>query len=151
MSPAEQINLSGEKLVRLELILSMGQFWFLSRLNSQWATSSSPSLFSSTQGDQMSLWKTRPEFSPTHFFKKNIFVANSYISPFNTQTMQSFYTQQHCYVSRKTLYPGRIRTRVFSFLRRMWCPLRHAAQTISCQNQYATFTMKSSPKILATS
>jgi hypothetical protein len=57
-------------------------------------------------------------------------VANAFISPFNTQTMQikSFYTQQHCYVSLKTLYPGGIRTRVFLFLRRMRCPLRHAAR-----------------------
>jgi hypothetical protein len=56
---------------------------------------------------------------------------------FNTQTMhiKSFYTQQHCYVSLKTLYPGGIRTRVFLFLRRMRCPLRHAARAfriISC-------------------
>jgi hypothetical protein len=37
---------------------------------------------------------------------KYIFVANA----FNTQTMhiRSFYTQQHCYVSLKTLYPGEI-------------------------------------------
>jgi hypothetical protein len=56
-------------------------------------------------------------------------VANAFISPFNTQSMhiKSFYTQQHCYVSLKTLYPGGIRTRVFLFLRRMRCPLRHAA------------------------
>jgi hypothetical protein len=53
--------------------------------------------------------------------KKNIFVANAFISPLNTQTMliKSFYTQQHCYVSLKTLHPGGIRTRVFSILRRM--------------------------------
>jgi hypothetical protein len=59
----------------------------------------------------------------------NIFVANAFISTFNTQTMhiKSFWTQQHCYVSLKTLYPGGIRTRVFSFQRRMRCPLRHAA------------------------
>jgi hypothetical protein len=37
-------------------------------------------------------------------------------------------TQQHYYVSLKTLYPGGIRTRVFTFLRRMRCPLRHAAR-----------------------
>jgi hypothetical protein len=42
--------------------------------------------------------------------------------------LKSFYTQQHCYVSLKTLYPGGIQTRVFSFLRRMRCPLRHAAR-----------------------
>jgi hypothetical protein len=37
------------------------------------------------------------------------FVANAFISPFKTQTMhiKSFYTQQHCYVSLKTLYPVR--------------------------------------------
>jgi hypothetical protein len=40
-------------------------------------------------------------------------------------------TQQNCYVSRKTLNPGGIRTRVFSFLRRMQCPLRHAARAPS--------------------
>jgi hypothetical protein len=51
---------------------------------------------------------------------------------FNTQTMhiKLFYTQQHCYVSLKTLYPGGIRTRVFLFLRRMRCPLRHAARAL---------------------
>jgi hypothetical protein len=64
------------------------------------------------------------------FFKKNIFVADALISPFNTQTthIKSFYTQQHGYVSLITLYPGGIRTRVFLFLRRMRCPLRHAAR-----------------------
>jgi hypothetical protein len=48
----------------------------------------------------------------------------------NTQTMhiKSFYAQQHCYVSLKTLYPGGIRTRVFLLLRRVRCPLRHAAR-----------------------
>jgi hypothetical protein len=40
----------------------------------------------------------------------------------------SFYTQQHCYVSLKTLYPGGIWTRVFSVLRWMQCPMRHAAR-----------------------
>jgi hypothetical protein len=51
---------------------------------------------------------------------------------FNTQTMhfKSSYTQQHCYVFLKTLYPGGIRTRVFLFLRRMRCPLRHAARVV---------------------
>jgi hypothetical protein len=55
-------------------------------------------------------------------------VANAFIS-FNTQTLhiKSVYTQQHCYVSLKTLYPVGIRTQVFSFLRRMRCPLRHAS------------------------
>jgi hypothetical protein len=64
--------------------------------------------------------------------KKNIFVANSFISPFNTQTMhiKSFYTQQHCYVFLKALYPDGIRTQVFSLPRQMWCPLRHADRTI---------------------
>jgi hypothetical protein len=35
-----------------------------------------------------------------------IFVANAFISHFNTQTMhiKSFYTQQHCYISLKTLW-----------------------------------------------
>jgi hypothetical protein len=37
---------------------------------------------------------------------------------------RSFYVQQHCYVSLKTLYPGGIETRVFLSLRRM----RHAAR-----------------------
>jgi hypothetical protein len=46
-------------------------------------------------------------------------------------TLSHYYTQQHCYVSLKTLYPGGIRTRVFLFLRRMWCRLRHAAKA-SC-------------------
>jgi hypothetical protein len=41
---------------------------------------------------------------------------------------KSFYTQQHCYVSLKTLYPGGIWTRVFLFLRWMRCPLRQAAR-----------------------
>jgi hypothetical protein len=42
-------------------------------------------------------------------FFKNIFVANAFISPFNTQTIhiKSFYTQQHCYVSPKNLIPWR--------------------------------------------
>jgi hypothetical protein len=59
--------------------------------------------------------------------KQNIF---AFISPFNSQTMhiKSFYTQQHCYVSLKTFYPGGIRTQVFLFMRRMRCPLRHAAR-----------------------
>jgi hypothetical protein len=48
---------------------------------------------------------------------KKKFVANAFIH------IKSLYTQQHCYVSLKTLYPGGIRTRVFSFLRRMRCPL----------------------------
>jgi hypothetical protein len=61
--------------------------------------------------------------------KKNIFVANALMSPFNTQTshIKPLFTQHHCYVPQKTLYPGGIRTRVFSFLRRVQCPMRHAA------------------------
>jgi hypothetical protein len=57
-------------------------------------------------------------------------VANAFISLFNTQTMhiKSFYTQQHCYVSLRNILPGVIRTRVFSFLRQMRCPMRHAAR-----------------------
>jgi hypothetical protein len=41
------------------------------------------------------------------FIKKNIFVANAFISPFNTQTMhtKSFCTQQHCNVFPKNLIP----------------------------------------------
>jgi hypothetical protein len=72
-------------------------------------------------------------------FLKNIFMADAFISPFNTQTMhiKSFYTQQQCHGFLKTLYPGGIRTRVFSFLRRMRCPLRHAAKI-------KTFVRKSS-------
>jgi hypothetical protein len=38
---------------------------------------------------------------------------------------KSIYTQQHCYVSLKT-FVG-IQTLVFSFLRRVRCPLRNAA------------------------
>jgi hypothetical protein len=45
--------------------------------------------------------------------------------------IKSFYTQQHCCVSLKTLYPGGIRTRVFLFLRQMRCPLRHSARALS--------------------
>jgi hypothetical protein len=61
-----------------------------------------------------------------------IFVADAFISPFSTQTMhiKSFNTQQHCYVSLRTLYPGGIQTRVFLFLRWMRCPLRHAARAL---------------------
>jgi hypothetical protein len=50
--------------------------------------------------------------------------------------IKSFYTQQHCYISiLKTLYPDGIRTRVFSFLRWMWCSLRHAARAKSWRFQ----------------
>jgi hypothetical protein len=45
--------------------------------------------------------------------------------------IKSFYTQQHCCVSLKTLYPGGIRTQVFLFLRQMRCPLRHSARALS--------------------
>jgi hypothetical protein len=57
-----------------------------------------------------------------------MYVTDPY--PFNTQTMhiKSFYTQQHCYESLKTLYPGGIWARVFLFLRQLGCPLRHAAR-----------------------
>jgi hypothetical protein len=37
------------------------------------------------------------------------------------------HTQQHYYVSLKTLYPGGIWTRVFLIMRRMRCPVGHAA------------------------
>jgi hypothetical protein len=61
---------------------------------------------------------------------------------FNTQTMyiKSFYTQQHCYVSLKKLYPGGIRTRVFLFLRQMRCPLRHAARHMYIVLSFGNFT-----------
>jgi hypothetical protein len=57
------------------------------------------------------------------------FMTNTFISPFNTLTtnIKSFYSQQRCYVSLITLHPGGIRTRVFSFLRQMRCPLCYAA------------------------
>jgi hypothetical protein len=76
----------------------------------------------------------------------NFFVANAFIY-FNTQTMhiKSFYTKQHCYVSLKTLYPGGIWTRVFSFLRRMRCPLRYAARActlLSCLKDLFTWKTK---------
>jgi hypothetical protein len=50
------------------------------------------------------------------------FVANAFISPFNSQKMhiKSFCTQQHCYVSLKTLCPGGIRTRVFLRCTVLW-------------------------------
>jgi hypothetical protein len=67
-------------------------------------------------------------------FLKNIFRPWPSFLLFNTQTMhiKSFYTQQHCRVSLKTLYPGGIRTQVFLFLRQMRCPLRHAARARVC-------------------
>jgi hypothetical protein len=49
--------------------------------------------------------------------------------------IKSFYTQQHCCVSLKILYPGGIRTRVFLFLRRMRCPLRHATRAFYTNNE----------------
>jgi hypothetical protein len=48
--------------------------------------------------------------------------------------IMSFYTQQHCYVSLKTLYPGGIQTRVFLFVKQMRCPLRHAARAKQHRN-----------------
>jgi hypothetical protein len=80
-------------------------------------------------------------------FKIYFFVANAFISPFNTQTMhiKSFYTQHHCYVFLITLYPVVVRTRVFLFLRRVRCPLCHAARAATtflhrkksfCANQF---------------
>jgi hypothetical protein len=39
--------------------------------------------------------------------------------------IKSFYTQQHCYASLKTLHRGGIQTRAFLFLRRMQCSLGH--------------------------
>jgi hypothetical protein len=60
-----------------------------------------------------------------------IFVANAFISPFWTHKqcihIKSFYTQPYNYVSLKTSCPGGIRTWVVLFLRRLRCPLRHAA------------------------
>jgi hypothetical protein len=52
------------------------------------------------------------QFQPKSFklpFRKNMFVANAFISPFNTKTMhiKSFYIQQHCYVFPKNLIPWR--------------------------------------------
>jgi hypothetical protein len=44
---------------------------------------------------------------------------------------KSIYTEQYCYFSYKPIYPGGIQTRVFSFLRCMRCPLRHAARASS--------------------
>jgi hypothetical protein len=53
------------------------------------------------------------------------------VSTHKHSIFKSFYTQQHCYVSLKTLDHGRIRTRVFLFLRRMRCPRRHTARAQS--------------------
>jgi hypothetical protein len=80
-------------------------------------------------------YKVDNDTIPWNIVFLNIFVANACISPFNTQTthIKSFCTQQHCYVSLKTFCPGRIRTRVFSFLRRMRLPLRHA---VGLRNQF---------------
>jgi hypothetical protein len=69
--------------------------------------------------------------------KAYFFFSKSFCGPclqfysFKTQTMhlKSFYT--HCYVSLKHLFPGEIRTRVLISLRRMRCPLRHAASASS--------------------
>jgi ethanolamine utilization cobalamin adenosyltransferase len=67
-------------------------------------------------------------------FLKNIFVANGFISPFNAQTVHiksvMYIHNSTAIFPSKTLYPCGIRTRVFLFLRRMRCPLRHAAKAI---------------------
>jgi hypothetical protein len=71
------------------------------------------------------------EESPARYrLKKIYFLANAFISPFNKQTMhvKSLYTKQHVFL--KILYPGGIQTQVFSFLRLMQCPLRHAAMAL---------------------
>jgi hypothetical protein len=71
-------------------------------------------------------------------------VDNAFISPFKTQTMhiKSFNTQQHCYISLKTLHPGGIRTRVFLFLRWMRCPLRHVARAMCSMYAYMCDTKR---------
>jgi hypothetical protein len=46
---------------------------------------------------------------------------------FSFSTHRQCILRQNCYVSLKYLYPGAIRTRDFFFLRRMRCPLCHAA------------------------
>jgi hypothetical protein len=62
--------------------------------------------------------------------------------------IKSFYTQQHCYVSpKKTLYPGGIWTRVFMFLRRMRCPLRHAARAGDIFYEFSISGRKKFPQI----
>jgi hypothetical protein len=67
------------------------------------------------------------------------FVAVAINSSFNTQTMhiKSFSAQQHFYVPLKTLYPGGIQTPVFSFLRRMLCPLRHVTRANVCIHSWS--------------
>jgi hypothetical protein len=64
---------------------------------------------------------------------------------FNTQAMhiKSFYTQQHCYVSLKTLHPGGIRTRVFLFLRQR----RHAARSSRAKFTDKNLSTNFNPKI----
>jgi hypothetical protein len=61
-------------------------------------------------------------------FFVNIFVADAFISPLNTQPIhiKSFCTALLCFP--KNLHPDGIRTQVVSFLRMMQCPLRHAAR-----------------------
>jgi hypothetical protein len=60
--------------------------------------------------------------------------------------IKSFYTQQHCYVSLKALYPGGIRTWVFSFLKRMRCPLHHAARAIILFfNELLSYSIRNPP------
>jgi hypothetical protein len=70
--------------------------------------------------------KSKPKHVGTNFSENFINFLEIFISPFKTQTMhiKSSYTQQHCYVSLKILYPGGIRTWVFLLLRWMRCPLR---------------------------
>jgi hypothetical protein len=63
----------------------------------------------SVHGQNVAHELTHP-FVEVHFdLFKNSFVANAFISPFNTQTMhiKPFYTQQHCYVILKNLIPWR--------------------------------------------
>jgi hypothetical protein len=58
-----------------------------------------------------------------HFVLKKLWPMSLFLLSTHKQCIciRSSYTQQHCYVSQLTLDPGMIRTRVFSFLRRMRC------------------------------
>jgi hypothetical protein len=50
---------------------------------------------------------------------------------------QCILSHLYCHVFLKTFYPGGIRTQVFTFLRRMRCPLCHAARArIQISNYY---------------
>jgi hypothetical protein len=65
-----------------------------------------------------------------------IFVANAftYFSFSDTQTIKTFrhfVNNSTARFPQKTLHPGVIRTRVFLFLRRMRCPLSHAARALN--------------------